>query len=43
MEFVGKKKAGLQRTVVNKVLHGKKPPSKSIILALGLRIVVVSD
>jgi hypothetical protein len=37
------KKAGLQRTAVNKVLHGKKPPSKSIIFALGLRIVVVSD
>jgi DNA-binding phage protein len=37
------KKAGLQRTVVNKVLHRQRPPTKSIILALGLRIVVVSD
>jgi hypothetical protein len=37
------KKAVLPRTLVNKVLHGKRPPSKSIILALGLRVVVVKD
>jgi DNA-binding phage protein len=37
------KKAGLQRTLVNKVLRGKRQPTESIILALGLRIVVVSN
>jgi hypothetical protein len=37
------KKHGLNRTIVNKVLHRAEPPTGSIIRALGLRIVVVSD
>jgi hypothetical protein len=37
------KAAGVDRAFVNKVLHGKKQPAKKIILALGLRIVVVRD
>jgi DNA-binding phage protein len=37
------KKTGVHRTLISKALHGAKPPTGSIIRALGLRIVVVSD
>jgi DNA-binding phage protein len=37
------KTAGVDRSFVNKVLHGKTRSTKRIILALGLRIVVVRD
>ena len=37
------KKHGLDRTIVNKVMHRARPPTEGIIRALGLRIVVVSD
>jgi hypothetical protein len=37
------RKAGVERSMVNKVLFGRKPPSKKIILALKLRIIVVSS
>jgi hypothetical protein len=37
------KRAGIDRPFVNKVLHGRKRPTKKMIRALGLRIVVVSD
>jgi hypothetical protein len=37
------KKAGIDRSFVNKVLHGTKQPTKKMILALGLRKVVVGD
>ena len=37
------KKHGLNRPNVNKVLHSAIPPTGSIIRALRLRIVVVSD
>jgi DNA-binding phage protein len=36
-------KNGLNRTHLNKVLHGVKPPSEKIIRAIGLRTVVISD
>jgi plasmid maintenance system antidote protein VapI len=37
------KRAGVQRTDVNKVIHLKRPVSKKMIKALGLRIAVVKD
>jgi hypothetical protein len=37
------KKHGLDRTIVNKVMHRARPPTEGIIRALGLRIVVISD
>jgi hypothetical protein len=37
------KKHGVDRPKVNKVLHSAMPPTPSIIRALRLRIVVVSD
>jgi hypothetical protein len=37
------KRAGVQRADVNKVIHQKRPASKKMIKALGLRIVVVKD
>jgi DNA-binding phage protein len=37
------KKHGVHRTIVNKVMHKSLRPSGSIIRALGLRIIVVSD
>ena len=37
------KQAGIDRATVNKTLCGKKPPSKKLIQALKLRIVVVAD
>jgi hypothetical protein len=37
------RKHGLDRPIVNKVLHSAMPPTGSIIRALRLRIVVVSD
>jgi DNA-binding phage protein len=37
------KRAGIERTLVNKALHGKRSPSKKMIRALGLRVVVVKD
>jgi hypothetical protein len=36
------KKHGIDRPLVNKVLHSAMPPTGGIIRALGLRIVVVS-
>ena len=36
------KKNGIDRSHVNKVLHHAKPPTGNIILALGLRTVVIS-
>ena len=35
------KKVGVERADVSKTLHGRMPPSKKVIRALGLRIVVV--
>jgi DNA-binding phage protein len=35
--------AGVQRTEVSKTITGKRSPSKPIIRALGLRVVVVKD
>jgi len=37
------KKHGVDRSRVNKVLQRQRAPTESIIRALGLRIVVVSD
>jgi hypothetical protein len=37
------RKVSLDRTVVSKVLNNQKPPTRSIIKALKLRIVVVAD
>jgi DNA-binding phage protein len=37
------KMAGVQRTEVSKTITGKRSPSKTIIRALGLRVVVVKD
>jgi plasmid maintenance system antidote protein VapI len=37
------KRAGVQRADVNKVIHLKRPVSKKMIKALGLRIAVVKD
>jgi hypothetical protein len=37
------KKAGVNRTIANKVLHAAKRPGAKIIRALGLRTVVTSD
>jgi DNA-binding phage protein len=37
------KKAGVHRSTLNKVLNGHQPPTKTIIRALKLRIVVVSE
>jgi predicted transcriptional regulator len=37
------KQAGVDRATVNKILCGKKPPTKRIIQALKLRLVVVAD
>jgi hypothetical protein len=37
------KRAGIERTMVNKVIHQKRPVSKKMIKALGLRVVVVKD
>jgi hypothetical protein len=34
---------GIERANLNKVLHGARPPTESIIRALGLRTVVISD
>jgi hypothetical protein len=35
------KKTGIPRPDINKVMHGKQPPSKKMIDALGLRVVFV--
>ena len=35
------KRAGVQRADVNKVIHQKRPVSKKMIKALGLRVVIV--
>jgi hypothetical protein len=37
------KKHRVDRSLVNKVLQNARPPTESVIRALGLRIVVVSD
>jgi hypothetical protein len=37
------KRAGIERTLVNKVLHQKRPVSRKMMEALGLRVVVVKD
>jgi DNA-binding phage protein len=37
------KRAGIDRSFVNKIIHGRKQPTKNMILALGLRIVVLRD
>ena len=36
------RKAGIERTIVNQILNGHKPPTISIIEALGLRVAIVS-
>jgi DNA-binding phage protein len=36
------RKTGVHRTTVTKVLLGLQPPTKSIIIALGLRVVFIS-
>jgi hypothetical protein len=35
------RRAGVQRADVSKVIHRKRPPSKKMIKALGLRVVIV--
>jgi DNA-binding phage protein len=40
---VWSKKQRIDRTVVAKALSGSRPPTKRMIKALGLRIIVVSD
>ena len=37
------KKTGVNRTVINRVLNDRQPPSKKIISALKLRMVFVSE
>jgi DNA-binding phage protein len=37
------KKARVNRTEVNKILQGRKPPTETILKALKLRTVIVSD
>ena len=37
------KKTGIDRALVNKVIHQKRPVSKNMMKALGLRVVVVRD
>jgi hypothetical protein len=37
------KETGNSRAVVNKVLHGQRPPTKKIIDALNLRVVFVHE
>jgi hypothetical protein len=37
------KKSGIDRALVNKVIHQKRPVSQKIMKALGLRVVVVKD
>jgi DNA-binding phage protein len=37
------KKAGVDRTVVNRILHGARRPTEKIISALNLRMVFVSE
>jgi hypothetical protein len=37
------KRAGIERTLVNKVLHQRRPVSRKMMEALGLRVVVVKD
>ena len=37
------KKTGANRTLINRVLHDRQPPSKKIIRALKLRMVFVSE
>jgi ABC-type molybdate transport system ATPase subunit len=36
-------KSGIHRTTISKVIAGIQPPTKGIIKALGLRIIVVTD
>jgi DNA-binding phage protein len=36
-------KHNIHRTTISKALSGRTPPTKGIIKALGLRIIVVSD
>jgi DNA-binding phage protein len=35
------RKTGINRTILNKVLHGRKPPTKKMIVALDLRMVFI--
>jgi DNA-binding phage protein len=42
-QSVWARKHGISRTVLNKVLAGKKPPTEKIIRALKLRWVVISS
>jgi plasmid maintenance system antidote protein VapI len=37
------KKIGVARSEVNKAIHGKRPLSKKMVRALGLRVVYVRD
>jgi plasmid maintenance system antidote protein VapI len=37
------KKAGIDRSMVNKVIHQKRPLSHKMMKALGLRVVIVKD
>jgi len=37
------KKAGIDRALVNKVIHQKRPVSRNMMKALGLRVVIVKD
>jgi hypothetical protein len=34
---------GIQRSEINRVLLGKRPPNKQMMCALGLRVVIVKD
>jgi DNA-binding phage protein len=34
---------GIQRSEINRVLRGKRPPNKQMVHALGLRVVIVKD
>ena len=37
------RKKGIQRSILNKVMQGKRPPTQKMIDALGLRVVFVSN
>jgi DNA-binding phage protein len=42
-QTVWAKRNGINRSITNKVLRGDRAPTRSIIRALGLRIIVVAD
>ena len=43
IQEVWARKAGVQRTMVSKILNGRAPPTKKVISLLKLRIVYVSN